>query len=200
MQRTLFLRQNTISAYALEEDILSEGQRKYNWAMSDDTGSEWGIQIFCSQTGCHESLSINNLETKSIGAAPPNTWWAVGAPECQRGSEGHGWERGEPRKSLCFTQVSSQNKSICTWTAEEWWRPRLQQVPHSKGLWNDDDQCCCHWSSHPGHTRRRSIHHCLGRARTEVPWICTYLKRQFPSALLKSRQNLLIMIMILPMT
>lgn len=40
MQRTLFLRQNTISAYALEVDIVSEGQRKYNWAMSDDTGTE----------------------------------------------------------------------------------------------------------------------------------------------------------------
>ena len=39
-QRILFLRQNTTSAYALEDDILSKEQQKYNQAMSGDTGSE----------------------------------------------------------------------------------------------------------------------------------------------------------------
>lgn len=73
-----------------------------------------------------------------------------------------------------FSSFSSQNKSICARTAEEWCRPRLRRMPHNKGPLNHDDQCSCHLRNHPRHARHGVIHHRSASpphgARSYSPW------------------------------
>lgn len=63
--KDLFLRQNTTSAYTLEDDIHSKEQQKYNQATSDDTGREWQIRnFFAAIQGT--LTTYHNSETKFI--------------------------------------------------------------------------------------------------------------------------------------
>lgn len=147
------LEKNTTSAYALENDLLSKEQQKYNQAMSDDTGSEWWIHTFLQPyKGSSETVTTQRQKKLTNYHHTPGCRCSCIPAYLHRWARL--WEASRPGNHLASHTrsilFSSQNKSACAWTVEEWCRLRLWQMPHNKELpLNQDDQCSCHLVQSP---------------------------------------------------